>query len=69
MSRTAGSSPSRSFTTKPTEEGTAVGVSIIDEIVAQERGGTITVDNQLGESTEFTVRLPCAYRATIVEAA
>ncbi len=46
------------FTTKPTGEGTGLGLSISYDIVTQEHGGTITVDSQVGEFTEFTVRLP-----------
>jgi two-component system, NtrC family, sensor kinase len=46
------------FTTKPTGEGTGLGLSISYEIVAQQHGGTITVDSQVGDFTEFTVRLP-----------
>jgi two-component system NtrC family sensor kinase len=57
------------FTTKPTGEGTGLGLSISYDIVTQEHGGTITVDSQIGEFTEFTVRLPRVYGATIAEAA
>jgi PAS domain S-box-containing protein len=46
------------FTTKPTGEGTGLGLSISYEIVTQQHGGTITVDSNIGEFTEFTVRLP-----------
>ena len=46
------------FTTKPTGEGTGLGLSISYDIVTQQHGGTITVDSQVGEYTEFTVRLP-----------
>jgi PAS domain S-box-containing protein len=57
------------FTTKPTGEGTGLGLSISYDIVTQQHGGTITVDSRVGEFTEFTVRLPRTYRATIAEAA
>jgi two-component system, NtrC family, sensor kinase len=46
------------FTTKPTGEGTGLGLSISYEIVTQQHGGTITVYSNIGEFTEFTVRLP-----------
>jgi len=57
------------FTTKPTGEGTGLGLSISYDIVTQEHGGTITVDRRVGEFTEFTIRLPRSYRATMAEAA
>jgi two-component system, NtrC family, sensor kinase len=46
------------FTTKPTGEGTGLGLSISYEIVTQQHGGTVTVDSEVGDFTEFTVRLP-----------
>jgi PAS domain S-box-containing protein len=57
------------FTTKPTGEGTGLGLSISYDIVTQEHGGTITADSQIGEFTEFSIRLPRVYGATIAEAA
>jgi signal transduction histidine kinase len=36
----------------------ALGLSISYEIVTQQHGGTITVDSEVGDFTEFTVRLP-----------
>src|SRR5207302_7096 len=46
------------FTTKPTGEGTGLGLSISYDIVTQQHGGSIAVDSEVGEFTEFTVRLP-----------
>ncbi len=46
------------FTTKPTGEGTGLGLSISYDIVVQEHGGTIAVDSEPGEFTEFTIHLP-----------
>jgi len=46
------------FTTKPTGEGTGLGLSISYDIVTQQHGGSIEVDSQPGEFTEFTIRLP-----------
>jgi two-component system NtrC family sensor kinase len=57
------------FTTKPTGEGTGLGLSISYDILTQQHGGTINVDSEVGDFTEFTVRLPRAYRATPAEAA
>jgi len=51
------------FTTKPTGEGTGLGLSISYEIITQQHGGTITVDSEVGDFTEFTVRLPRRPRA------
>ncbi len=46
------------FTTKPTGEGTGLGLSISWEIVTAGHGGMIDVDSEIGEFTEFTIRLP-----------
>jgi signal transduction histidine kinase len=46
------------FTTKPTGQGTGLGLSISWDIVTQQHGGSIEVDSQPGEFTEFTIRLP-----------
>ena len=46
------------FTTKPTGEGTGLGLSISWDIVTQQHGGSIEVDSQPGEFTEFTIKLP-----------
>ncbi|TDN37757.1 ATP-binding protein [Hymenobacter sp. UV11] len=46
------------FTTKPSGEGTGLGLSLAHDIVVQGHGGTLTVESQEGEFTEFAVRLP-----------
>ena len=46
------------FTTKPSGEGTGLGLSLAHDIVVQGHGGTLTVASQEGEFTEFVVRLP-----------
>jgi PAS domain S-box-containing protein len=46
------------FTTKPTGEGAGLGLSISYDIVTQQHGGTITVQSEVDQFTEFTVRLP-----------
>jgi signal transduction histidine kinase len=46
------------FTTKPTGEGTGLGLSISYDIVTQQHGGSIEVDSEPSEFTEFTIRLP-----------
>ena len=55
------------FTTKPTGEGTGLGLSISYDIVTQQHGGTIDVESEPNNYTEFTVRLPRARR--VAEAA
>jgi adenylate cyclase len=46
------------FTTKPTGEGTGLGLSITYDIVTKQHGGTIAVESEVGEFSEFTIRLP-----------
>jgi two-component system NtrC family sensor kinase len=46
------------FTTKPTGEGTGLGLSITYDIVTKAHGGSIGVDSEVGEYSEFTIRLP-----------
>lgn len=46
------------FTTKPTGEGTGLGLSLAHDIIAQGHGGTLTVTSQPGQGTTFTISLP-----------
>jgi two-component system NtrC family sensor kinase len=46
------------FTTKPTGEGTGLGLSLSHDIVVQGHGGTLSVESQPGVGTEFTITLP-----------
>jgi signal transduction histidine kinase len=46
------------FTTKPTGEGTGLGLSLSHDIIAQGYGGRLTVESQLGEGSTFTVAVP-----------
>ncbi|WP_233168917.1 sensor histidine kinase [Hymenobacter sp. BT523] len=46
------------FTTKPTGEGTGLGLSLSHDIIAQGHGGTLTVASQEGKFTEFLISLP-----------
>ncbi len=48
------------FTTKPTGEGTGLGLSLSHDIIAQGHGGTLSVQSREGEGTEFTITLPVA---------
>jgi two-component system NtrC family sensor kinase len=45
------------FTTKPAGEGTGLGLSISHDIIVKQHGGSIEVDTQPGEFTEFRVIL------------
>jgi signal transduction histidine kinase len=46
------------FTTKPTGEGTGLGLSLSHDIIAQGHGGSLTVESLEGEGTTFSVGLP-----------
>ena len=46
------------FTTKPPGEGTGLGLSLSHDIIVKQHSGSIQVDTQSGEFTEFRVVLP-----------
>jgi signal transduction histidine kinase len=46
------------FTTKPTGQGTGLGLSLAYDIITKGHGGTIEVSSEEGEGTEFTICLP-----------
>ena len=46
------------FTTKPTGEGTGLGLSMTHDIIVKQHGGRIEVDTEVGRFTEFTIILP-----------
>jgi two-component system, NtrC family, sensor kinase len=48
------------FTTKPPGEGTGLGLSLSHDIVVKRHGGSIDVDTEPGEFTEFRIILPRA---------
>jgi two-component system, NtrC family, sensor kinase len=46
------------FTTKPTGEGTGLGLSMTHDIIVKQHGGRIDVDTEPGVFTEFIITLP-----------
>jgi two-component system NtrC family sensor kinase len=46
------------FTTKPTGEGTGLGLSMSYDIITQAHGGELSATTQEGEFAEFTISLP-----------
>jgi two-component system NtrC family sensor kinase len=46
------------FTTKPTGQGTGLGLSLSYDIIKQAHGGELIVETKEGEGTEFIIRLP-----------
>ncbi|GAB3709844.1 hypothetical protein GCM10027592_46390 [Spirosoma flavus] len=46
------------FTTKPTGQGTGLGLSLSYDIITKGHNGTISVESQEGQGTTFTITLP-----------
>jgi signal transduction histidine kinase len=46
------------FTTKPTGEGTGLGLSMSYDIISKGHGGSISLETQEGKGTEFIIQLP-----------
>ncbi|MGI4874796.1 MAG: sensor histidine kinase [Janthinobacterium lividum] len=46
------------FTTKPTGEGTGLGLSLSYDIITKGHGGTLAVQSEPGQGTEFSIDLP-----------
>jgi signal transduction histidine kinase len=46
------------FTTKPTGEGTGLGLSLAYDIVTKGHGGNLTVESREGQGTTFVITLP-----------
>jgi signal transduction histidine kinase len=46
------------FTTKPTGEGTGLGLSMTHDIIVKQHGGRIDVETEPGVFTEFIITLP-----------
>lgn len=54
------------FTTKPTGEGTGLGLSMSYDIIVKQHGGTIDLATKPGDFTEFIVTLPRTMREQAV---
>jgi signal transduction histidine kinase len=46
------------FTTKPTGEGTGLGLSLSYDIITKAHGGSLKVDTREGEYSEFIIEFP-----------
>ena len=46
------------FTTKPTGQGTGLGLSLSYDIITKAHGGALKVETKEGEGTEFIISLP-----------
>lgn len=46
------------FTTKPVGKGTGLGLSIAHQIIVEKHNGTLKVNSQLAQGTEFSIKIP-----------
>ena len=46
------------FTTKPTGQGTGLGLSLAYDIVTKGHGGELKVETKEGDGSEFIIHLP-----------
>jgi signal transduction histidine kinase len=51
------------FTTKGVGKGTGLGLTIARQIVVEKHGGTLEVQSEVGQGTEFLIRLPIQGRS------
>jgi signal transduction histidine kinase len=49
------------FTTKPSGQGTGLGLSLSYDIVTKGHNGTLEVDTEAGLGSEFIIKLPCIF--------
>ncbi|MEH2050148.1 sensor histidine kinase [Nostoc sp.] len=55
----------RLFTTKEVGKGTGLGLAIAHQIVVDKHGGSLEVQSELGQGSEFYIRLPiCVYSSS-----
>jgi len=57
----------KGFTTKPVGTGTGLGLMIVERIVAQEHGGSVTFESVWGQGSTFHLRIPLQAKKKGVE--
>ncbi|MEH1785207.1 MAG: HAMP domain-containing sensor histidine kinase [Nostoc sp.] len=59
------SSSSKKIITKEVGKGTGLGLAIAHQIVVDKHGGSLEVQSELGQGSEFYIRLPiCVYSSS-----